>query len=466
MLIRSIVQSTIQPVVRSVVDRLRISGAAPALPAPTTVNFTSAQVSPGFTGSVSTTKSAARVYARGARTLWCGYITGTEAKLTNPSDFGDNAGSMEVAIDGGAFAAAPNTASVYTLFTGLPHATRFVEVRWVAAMADAPYIASSGNVLAVTGQPPSINPATNWVQAGARSSTGLYNAAVVPNADTYSPPLQAETGLNYGSNIGSVKMRGAFSRLIVALNGVRKVGVSKNGSAPVFYSVSDESAFPPRAMVIPCDGSTSTYNVWDSGTGKANGGHFAVSGDSTLLDIGATGNIDQFGDSITYSSGPGATPVNAETMHVAAAMGRVGSTNGISGLTIAGMKTLLDNVLPLKTITADDVAILAIGGNSATDGIDATDQADYSACIDKLLVKSYGKVLCRGILPNAGAQAAVDAANIILKGVMDAKADPRLVWIDPSTWTFSTQDGTHPDAAGYVSIAGYAIPAYTTALGL
>lgn len=154
-------------------------------------------------------------------------------------------------------------------------------------------------------------------------------------------------------------------------------------------------------------------------------------------------------------------------MRVAAALGFVGSTNGISGQTVAGGKTMLDNVLPLRTVTTNDVAILALGGNNASDGIDSTEQADYGLCIDKLLAKGYGKVLCRGILPNALAQSLVDAANVILKGVMDAKANPKLVWIDPTTWTgFSTQDGTHPDAAGYVTIAGFAIPAYTTALGL
>lgn len=467
MLTQSIVQSTIQPVVRSVADRLRISGSAPALPAPTTVNFTSAQVSPGFTGSISTTKNAARIYARGALTLWCGYITGTEAKLTNPTDFGDNAGSMEVAINGGAFSAAPNTASVYTLFTGLPHATRFVEVRWVAAMASAPYIASSGNVLAVTGQPPALQTFSGKIESGADSALGLYSGAIVANAANYTPSLTTPKGTTYGSCINSVKIKGAFTKLAVTLNGTRKVGVSKNGGAATYYSVADETDFPPRALIIPCDGSVSTYNVWDDGNQVPTGGTFCVSADSAFLDIGTRRRLDQYGDSITFGSGPGATSADTETMRVAAALGFVGSTNGISGQTVGGGKTMLDNVLPLRTVTTNDVAILALGGNNAADGIDSTEQADYGLCIDKLLAKGYGKVLCRGILPNAGAQAAVDAANVILKGVMDAKANPKLIWIDTSTWnTFTTIDGTHPDAAGYVSIAGYAIPAYTTALGL
>lgn len=396
--------------------------------------------------------------------MWAGYITGTEAKLTSPSDFGDNAGSMQVAINGGAFSSAANTASVYTLFTGQPHATRFVEVRWVVQMGDAPYIASSGNVISVTGQPPSLNPMANWIQAGVSSSTGAYMAATVANTAGYTPPLQAQSGVTYGSNVGSVKLRGAFTKLVATAH---RIGVSKNGGAPVYYSATPEADGVPRAIAVPCDGSVSTYNVWDDGNSNSLGGHFAVSGDSTLLDFGTVKGMHQYGDSITYGSGPGATSVNVETMPVAASLGFIGTTNGISGLTIAGEKTLLDTVLPLRTVTANDVAILAIGGNSATDGIDATDQADYGLCIDKLLAKGYGKILCRGILPIASAQGTIDAANAALKSVMDGKANAKLVWINPVTWTgYETQDGTHPTINGYATLAGYAAPAYAAALGL
>lgn len=458
------------PVVRTITQKLSsipFSSSAPPLPSPTTVSFTSAQVSPGFTGSVSTTKNAARIYTRGELTLWSGWITGTEAKLTNPSDFGDNAGSMQVAIDGSDFISAPNAASVYTLFTNLPHAKRFVEVRWVVQMGDAPYIASSGNVLSVTGQPPALQVLTNKIQPTDDSATGLYSGVAVANTSGYTPPIQAQSGVTYGSNVGSVKIRGAFTKIVVTLQGSRKIGVSKNGAAPIFYSVADEAESPPRAIVVSCDGSISTYNVWDNGNSHSGGGTFAVAVDSTLLDIGVHRKLDQYGDSITFGSGPGATSVNTETMAVAAALGFVGSTNGISGLTIAGEKTLLDTVLPLKTVTANDVAILAIGGNSATDGIDQTDKDDYAACIDKLIAKGYGKILCRGILPIASAQTIIDAANTALKSVMDGKANAKLVWIDPVTWTgYETQDNTHPTVNGYVTIAGYALPAYRAALGL
>lgn len=465
MLTRSITAPITRPISQAINDSPRSS--VVILPDPTSVNFTSTQFSPGFTGSTSTTKNVSRIYARGALTLWSGYITGTEAKLTTPSDFGDNAGSVQVAINSGAFTLAPNSASVYTLFTGLPHATRFVEVRYDPQMGEAPYITTSGTVLTVTGQPPSLITLVNKVQNGADSSTGLYSGAQSANLATYTPPLQAEKSTTYGSNIGSFKIRGAFTKLIVTVNGNRKIAVSKNGAAPTYYTIADEVDVPIRAMIIPCDGSTSTYNVWDDGNFHTVGGHFAVAGDSTFLDIGVRRRLDQFGDSITYGAGPGATSVNTETMRVAAAMGFVGSTNGVNGQTITGLKAQLDSVLPLRTVSSSDVAILAIGGNSAGDGIDLTEQADYALCIDQLLAKGYGKVLCRGILPNAPAQNLVNAANVILKAVMDAKADARLIWVDPTTWTgYETLDNTHPTESGYTTIAGYALPAYVALLGL
>lgn len=437
------------------------------LPDPTTVNFTSAQFSPGFSGSLSTTKNAARIYGRGALTLWSGYITGTEAKLTAPSDFGDNDGSLQVAVNGAAFANAPRTGSVYTLFTGLPHAIRFVEVRWVIQMADAPYIASSGNVLAVTGQPPALNPATNWVQNGSNSATGFFSGGLIPNLANYTPPLQAPAGTTYGSNVGSVKLRGAFTRLVVAVNGLRKIGVSKNGGAPTVYSVADENDSPPRAIVVPCDGSTATYNVWDGGNILNSGGHFAVSGNSTLLNVGTMRRFHIFGDSIVAGAGPGATGVDSETMAVAAALGGVGTTIGVNGQTIAGCKTMLDNSLPLLSVDPDDVAILSIGGNSAAGGIDETKKADYLSCINKLKAKGYGKILCRGILPTPDGSDTRAIYNVELQSVVTTLADPDVIWIDTSTWIgYDTQDNTHPTVAGYRTLAGYAQPAYSAALGL
>ena len=464
-------RSITAPITRSLTHAINAitQSSAVVVPDPTTTNFTASQVASGFSGPTNTTKNAARIYVRSQLTVWSGWITGTEAKVTLTSEYGDFDGAVQVSIDGGSFTNAPRSSQVFTLFTGLAHAARFVQFRIADGLGDVAYIASSGNVLTVTGQPPSLLTLSNKAQLGADSSTGLYSGAIVPNSAGFIPALQAPKGQVYGSNVGSVKIKGAFTKLVVTLNGSYKVGVSKNGGAPSYYTATDDPTFPARAIAIPCDGSTSTYNVWDDGNFKDTGGDFCVAGDSTFLDIGTRRRLDQYGDSATYGSGPGATSVNTETMQVAAAMGFVGSTNGISGLTVGVGKAMLDSVLPLRTVNSTDVAILALGGNNASGGIDSTEQADYALCIDKILAKGYGKVLCRGIFPQADPNANVlaVAANATLKAVMDAKADARLVWIDTSTWTgYETQDGVHPTANGYNTLAAYAIPAYKAALGL
>jgi lysophospholipase L1-like esterase len=192
-----------------------------------------------------------------------------------------------------------------------------------------------------------------------------------------------------------------------------------------------------------------------------------VAADSTLLDIGILRQMHQFGDSITFGSGPGATSVNTELMHVAAQLGFIGSTHGISGLTIVGCSALLDNVLPLHTITSDDVAVLAIGGNSMADGFDQTDLDAYAACIAKLKAKGYGKILCRAVLAAPDGSSPRQIENAPLKAIVDGLNDPDVIWIPTHTWTgYQSQDNTHPTDNGYVTIDGFALPAYASALGL
>lgn len=443
----------------------------PPTPDPTTVSFSAMQFATGFVGPVSSTKTPGRIYGRATRTLWLGFITGSEAKLTASTDFGDFDGIVSVAIDGGSFTYAPRDGQVFILFSGLANAAHFVEIRYTEGIGDAPFILASGDVLTVTGQPPRLAPLSNRVEVDSDSATGLYSAASLPNdpAD-FSPNLQAPKGEDYGSNIGSVKIRGAFKLICVTLTTQRRVGVSKNGSPAIFYSVAEESGAtgaPVRAIRIPCDGSLSTYNIWDDGAVHNLGGTFAVSTDAPLQNIGTRRRLDQYGDSITFGSGPGAQSSDVETMPVAAALGFVGSTTGRSGLTIETLLVLLDTVLPRRIVSSTDIAILAIGGNNAGSGITPENQANYGLCIDKLLAKGYSRVLCRGILPPNEDPSLADPANALLRAVVTQKADPRVLWADTRSWTgYATEDGAHPTVAGYLKIGEYALRDYPALIGL
>lgn len=432
-----------------------------------TANYTYTNMAQGFMGSVNLTSNAARAYIQAGTSLWAGFIVGTEAKLTLTSDYGDFDGAVEVAIDGGAFGPAARSGSVFTLFTGLPHATHLVEWRVNSGLGSVAYVARTGNILTVIGQPPALQVLPNRVQVEANSSTGLYNGTTMANTTDFVPLLTAPKGEIYGSNVNCVKIKGQFTKMLVTLNSSRVVSISKNGEAPVVYTATDETDNPARAIKITLSGVDATYYIWDDGNYRNLGGAFTVSVDATLLDIGVVRRFIQIGDSLTFGAGSFSSQV--ETMWVAARMEMAGSTNGISGLTIAAAKTLIDNVVANRVIGATDVFLLAIGGNNAETGVGTPEKADYDLCIDKLLAKNPGTIICRGLLPspNAGSQALIAAANAQLKSVVDAKANAKVIWCDPVTWTdYTTADGVHPDAPGYVDIADYAVPAYKTLLGI
>ena len=438
--------------------------AAP-LPDPTTVNFTSAQVSAGFVGSVSTTKNAARVYGRAARTAWVGVITGTEAKLTATSEFGNGAGLIEVSVDGGAFSAATGVSGVWTLFTGLPHAAHAVVWRYGGTFGDAPYIASSGNVLQVTGQPPSMVTVAEWVQPASQGSLSVASAQTIANATNYTPNLVAISGTG-GSNVASVRLRGAFSKLFVGKNS-KYVYVSKNGAAPTRYGPFTETNTPVNGDVIALDGSLATYNVWAGRLERSGGGTFGVSGNAVLVDIGAKRRLDQFGDSITDASTAGVTSSGeCEVFRVAAALGFVGGTTAVGGYTIAQLDTLLTTALPQRAITSNDVAVLAIGRNNVPT-IDAAAITSYQSCINKLLTAGYGKVLCRGILPSPTRSTIWTSENAALSAGVAALGNANAIWIDVySCPAYDAIDSTHPSDAGYVTIAAFVQPLYAAALGI
>lgn len=439
---------------------------ATPLPAPTTVSYTSEQVAAGLFGSVSTTKNAARVYGRASLTCWVGVITGTEAKLTASSEWGANAGLIEVSIDGGAFSAAPVAAGVYTLFTGLPHAPHMVVWRFSSAYSDVAYIGSSGNVLAVTGQPPSIAVPTALAQPASVGALSFFSAATVANSANFAPALVAErVTTSYGSNVPSVRLRGAFTRLFVGKS-CRYVYVSKNGGAPTRHGPIIETNAPSNGLVIALDGSLATYNVWGSSIATVGGGTFGVGGDAALVDIGAKRRLDQYGDSITESA-PANGPTSegeCEVFRVASAMGFVGGASGTSGDTAATLEARMNAVLAAREVTPNDVAIIAVGRNDGTAAWDSAKQTSYTNIINKLLTKGYGKVLCRGVMNDT---ANFSAPNASIQAVVASLAKPNVIFIDTSTWTgYATSDGVHPNDAGYATLATLAEPAYRAALGI
>lgn len=426
-----------------------------------TVQFDSSVFSPGFAGIINNTTDPTRIRGASVRTAWCGYITGTEAVLTATRSTGPADGMVEVSIDGGAYATASRSGTAYTLFTGLSEATRFVVIRYGAIFSTTPYVNATGDVLSVTGDAPAIAPFGNWARLRDGGSLTIYSAMTAAAPTDFTPAYVAAQSHSSagGSNIAAIKLRGAFNRIAVASD-TPAIYISKNGAAPVKYDRPGGISFIYGFLSDALGGDLATYYVWNAAQSSTTLGQFSVSGDAVLQDCGIKRRLDQYGDSITQGAG-GGTWGDVETMRVAAAMGFIGSTSGVAGQTVAECSAFMDTVLPGRVITGDDVAVLAIGRND----VSGLDQTEYESCINKLVAAGYGTILCRGILPE-GAETWV-TPNGVIQAAIAAVDNPNVLFIDTSSWAgIETADGVHPTPTGYVTIAGYAQPAYMLALGI
>ena len=437
-------------------------------PSPTTINLLGSQIQAGYSGSLRIDSGTNRLYGQAPVAAWTGIITGTDANVAANSDYGQNPGMLEVSVDGGAYAPAPLSNNRYTLFAGLSHADHSVCFRIINGYSTAGFIPLNTTAMTITGQPPSISIASDLTQPGVVTTTGIWSTATIANtASGFTPVMIAPGDSTYGSNPASVRIKGAFNRLFVT-GSTPFVFISKDGGLPNKYDVTTGNI---NGITVSESGSTSVYNVWSSGIGAQGtiGGFFAVGGDVTSIDIGSKRRLDQYGDSIT--EGANATPGDVETLYVASKLGMVGGTNGIDGLTINGGIALMNTILPLRTITSSDVAIIALGRNDVSGGITPQVQADYLTLINKVLTAGYGTVICRGILPQGGT-ATINpelwpVQNAALKLIVDTLANSNVKFVDTSSWIhWDSSDNTHPSAAGYLTVASFAEPAYRIALGL
>ena len=210
---------------------------------------------------------------------------------------------------------------------------------------------------------------------------------------------------------------------------------------------------------------THTYNVWATSRDSGSAGRTHIYGINANAAITPPTNpkrLDQFGDSI--SEGVLAAPQGyVETNEVAAYFGYLGCNYSVAGDTINGLLTKLTdgsyNTDISNIIGVNDVAILAIGRNNVSSGIDATEQAEYEGIIDQLLTLGYSKILCRGILPESGNSYATE--NAALESIVTGYGNSNVIWIDTSGWTsIDTQDGVHPSITGYSQMVDYAKVSY------
>jgi hypothetical protein len=162
---------------------------------------------------------------------------------------------------------------------------------------------------------------------------------------------------------------------------------------------------------------------------------------------------------------------SVEVFGAAANLGFVGSTDGISGYTVADLNTLLDTDLPQREIKANAVAVLAIGRNNVSTNASTWSAAtltDYQSCITKLLAAGYTKVLCR-LLPGGDGVFKYTTVQGQIQSLVAGLGNPNVIYIDTTgypTYETSFNDVTHPTEAGYLTLLPFVIASYRAALGL
>jgi lysophospholipase L1-like esterase len=433
----------------------RLSNFGSGAPTPITTDFSYAQFEGGQAGIIDTSRSATRTYWGASRTVWVGTITGTEALLTVDRSSGSVDGStITVSVDGGNFANAPLSGGRCVLFSGLSDAPHKIAIKVGDGYGTSVRVQNSGTVLSVTGVTPAIDTPTQQLKmfdGNALYDTHSKKSALSGGYLTYSPLNIASGEPKYSAG---QRFKTDATKLWVA-SAHRYVYVSVDGAAPTRY---DRGVTPTLNFhIIDLDGAQHTYNVWvKDDPVTANVGMLSVGVNGTVYDVGAKLRLNQFGDSITQ--GVGATSTGEVDTHgVAAHFGMLGTTYGVSGENTAGLKARLPSLLTNLAPSSTDVAVLAIGRNDDLTTVGPTFEADYQDVVN-MLIAVYGKVLCRGVLPEATTW---PVGNGKIQALVAAMANPNVVFIDTSTWTgIDKSDGTHPSDAGYDTLETYCKTAY------
>lgn len=435
---------------------------------PVTAQFTGSQMRSGLVGPVSETLEPGVLRLRALRSVWVGSITGASAVL-QASGVTPATGAIEVSVDGGAFAAAPNNGNAYTLFAGLADEPHQVRWRFFAGAGSAGKIALASNVLAVTGVAPALAAAQHIAQAG--DGVTLTASALVAQTAGFLPALAPRhTGATYGGNPASIAIRGDFTRLTL-VGMARFMFVSRDGAAPTVIDTVNTANTSRVAELLVAPGEA-TYYCWDGGLNASDlPSLFAVVADAPIAVPSSVGRLHHFGHSIIFGVGASSRG-HTDIMRISGPrVGRVTGQFGVSGNTIANLETRMPAVLAAMDVDSDDIALLDIGQNDGPGEALSTDEATrYGNLISMLLAKGYGGVRCLAVYNGAGNNPA--PINSSIQSLVSARNDSRVSYVARNGYVAATSggtidapDGLHPSDAGYLQMAALNQSAVEPSLG-
>ncbi|AHX01171.1 putative glycosyl hydrolase [Nitrincola phage 1M3-16] len=427
---------------------------------PSTITMSIDDFQSGIVGPVDLDRDANRVYLMaGGRSAWIGYIDGTEAYVYAGGSASDH-NRLLISIDGGAeFLPEVVDPNKFKIFEGA-QSRRLVKIRIGNAYGNNSGFPKSGPCLEVTGVDPAIA-IPSWLNAF--DDTNWITSAVIGSVAGFErQPILRGTTSDNGSSVPTIRFTSENVSEIKVYTHAPTVWYSVDGTIVDKIETGQTVAAGQIVSITGLPAGQHSYNVWLDNSARPSGMGFAVAPDQSLLPLDAIGRMDQYGDSITQSTGDLG---RVDTMRAAARLGYAGSTSGVSGNTIADLLTRLPAALAQR-IPDDqaDVAVLAIGRNDVGSAWDQTKKDNYLAIIN-LLLAEYKTVLCRGVLPEGSET--WPSQNGDIEQIVTALDDPNVIFIDTSEWAgIDTLDGVHPSETGFAQIADYAIPAYADVLGI
>ena len=471
--------------------RLRSGVSIPAV----TNSFAYSALASGFAGQHDDITTAGQSFPpstpdQGFGSIWSGIITGSAAWLKATSFFpGAMMPSFDVSVDGGAFTTMTTgpEAGYYSLFSGLSDTPHFVAFKRPPSLNDYIYIDIQAATLKITGAAPSVSPAAEWMEPGNLATKSISANGLIPT--TFRNPVEG-FGPGYQGTGRTPLERPAFDTTV---NGTSYTKTGATGRQP-FLTVRTASTelyvVSQSRFINVLIGSTLTQ--YDSGTAANSGGGAVRSrritglpaGDKTMhvfpsclttqpqgqwFAVGVPAGqsfgtvtglkrahiwADSIGQGVQSGSGLGDEQMSGLT-DIPRAFTPSGYTMGLFG--VSGSKyadyqsgTGGDIAVQLQvlTVTASDIAMVALGQNSPTTAPEVT-----YVC-NQLLAKGYGKVIVRGVLPTI--TNSHTAQNAIIGPAVAAIGDPKLFYIDPTSWTELAvntvgfrDDGIHFASNGY-----------------
>ncbi len=441
----------------------------------------------GFTDPTNTGSTRRTFYTnafpQGNAGSWEGYIRGTDAYAkfvaTNSTQ------NFMVSVDDGAWFAAAITdvtdvagETVAILFQGLTNIPHKVRIRAHASASGATWFLNSGNFVWAVGSSPAISSLVGprWMITDP-SFPGQHLSYLVTKptgstSPTFSDVSHGPSGiLDTAAGSGTtIRFRAKASEIWV-YTGEGKIRTSIDGAtlsaSTAVPFTADNSPFRYwRKVLSGLDATTDHYYTLvpgdlasDLAGYQAHASTLGVMVDGTFSTYTSIPTLIQYGDSVTFGSNyvPDTTDV-VDIYQTGVHFGYAAAAAGERGITTTQLLAKLATYRAYRGVV-ENAAVIAIGVNGIV-------QADYVSIINALISAGVSKIICRGVIMGTGIDGVRGAIDTTIAAAVASVANPSVVYVPTDDWIgIVLNDSVHPTAAGYETMANYAIRDYAPYLG-